>query len=72
MNNGLAIELITEYNDWVTQKKITANDVTPEQFMVERAQSTALERLIKLSDELQDWEDDDMIMVGSIREIIDG
>lgn len=72
MDNDLAIELIEEYNDWVAEKRRTSGDVTPSQFMVERAQRTALERLVKLSDELQDWDDEDMIMVGSIREIIDG
>lgn len=72
MDNGLAIELISEYNDWVAQKRISGADVTPERFMVERAQATALERLIKINDELQRWDDEDMIMVGGIREILNG
>lgn len=72
MDNDLAIELIEEYNDWVAEKRRSSGDVTPAQFMIERAQRTALERLVKLSDELKDWDDEDTIMVGSIREIIDG
>lgn len=42
------IALIEEYNEWVLEKKRSLNDTTPTQFLVERAQAQAMEKLLKI------------------------
>lgn len=40
-------ELLTEYTQWVAVKKIQATDVSPEAFLMERAQDGAYDRVVE-------------------------
>lgn len=44
------VELINEYNAWVTQRKLLATDVTPEAFLKDRMKEDAGERVIRAID----------------------
>lgn len=74
MDNDLAIELIEEYNDWVAEKRRTSGDVTPSQFMVERAQRTALERLVKVDEYIATFDEElfESVEIQTIVRIING
>lgn len=42
------IKLLDEYNSWVAERKRSANDLTPEAFMVDRAKQDALSKLVTI------------------------
>lgn len=54
--------LLTEYIQWAAQKKVSGLDVTPGQFLIEKAQAGAFGKLIEAVEMLNDpewtWTDD--------------
>lgn len=70
--NEEQLALLEEYNEWALMKKTRGLDVTPEAFMVERAQATALERLIKVDEYLNSLTEQKDFRVVAIRQIING
>lgn len=74
MDHDLAVELITEYNDWAIQKRALSGDVSPQQFLVERAQATALGRLIKADEYIATLDEElfESVEMQTILRIING
>lgn len=53
------VELINGYNEWVIQRRVLANDVTPEAYLKAKMEEDAGERLLKaveyISDNFGEW-----------------
>lgn len=77
------IKFLEEYDLWKTEKRQSANDISPEAFLIDRAKVQALEKLIKIADLMDefygsDWEPGDAYEVActrlhdGIQDVLDG
>lgn len=64
------IESLKAYNNWVMEQKAKGVDVTPEAYMLDKAKTDALEKLIKV-DEMIAALPEDLWADLNIREIAD-
>lgn len=57
------VEFLKEYNEWIAQRKLSAKDLSPEAFLIDRAKDEALDRIIEVemlldAFESVDWADE--------------
>ncbi len=76
VSTELDLELLNEYNQWVIEQKYD-NATSPEKFLIDRAKTQALDRLIEIQEiieglDSQADESDKAIAYRQIVEVMDG
>jgi hypothetical protein len=69
------VALLTEYDEWKATKRVQRDDLSPEAFLIDRAKDQALQKLIKISDTLEEFyslddEDDDEKLADQMAHLI--
>jgi hypothetical protein len=49
------VAFLTEYDQWKSEKRVSRDDLSPEAFLIDRAKVQALEKLIKISDLMNEF-----------------
>jgi predicted nucleic acid-binding protein len=66
--------LLSDYNQWVAERKVVGVDTTPGAYLVDKAKESAYEKvelcLTYLSD--AEWDESDALHVGALFEILEG
>lgn len=76
------IEFLTEYDQWKAERRVALGDLSPEAFLIDRAKEQALQKLIKISelmeefyslDDVDDEEFSDQMshLIGGIAQVIE-